>query len=135
MLIACIRESRCPGCMVKSKDRSRNMSWPQRIALDTRTAILEGSSAEMKTKGIRPIYPFWSRFVRTNVHRWFWPDLLHQIHKGLFTHVLEWSISLAGHKEVDARFITLPKFPHLRHFSSGLSGVSQWTENESKMIM
>ncbi|KAG8920360.1 hypothetical protein FRC01_000803 [Tulasnella sp. 417] len=60
------------------------------------------------------------------------PDMLHQLHKGVFKdHLFKWCTS--GKKdEVDARFARLPPFNGLRHFSKGVSTISQFTGNEHR---
>ncbi|KDQ05571.1 hypothetical protein BOTBODRAFT_122570, partial [Botryobasidium botryosum FD-172 SS1] len=65
----------------------------------------------------------------------FTPDLLHQLHKGVFkSHVLKWCTDLAGEKEIDQRFKCMPRHPKLRHFSKGISHLSQWSGTEAKEV-
>ncbi|KAH7875921.1 uncharacterized protein C8R40DRAFT_1170051 [Lentinula edodes] len=61
------------------------------------------------------------------------PDLLHQMHKGVFSdHTSKWARSSVenGDNEIDARFCAMPTHPSLRHFKNGISGVTQWTGGE-----
>ena len=58
------------------------------------------------------------------------PDLLHQLHKGVFSdHVSKWACEslVKGTKEIDQR-------PSLRHFKRGILLVSQWTGAEHKAM-
>ncbi|KAG1739153.1 uncharacterized protein EDB91DRAFT_1237592 [Suillus paluster] len=51
------------------------------------------------------------------------PDLLHQLHKGVFKDHLE---------EMDVCFKAMPDYPGLHHFKKDISAVKQWTGSEHK---
>ncbi|KAJ7472206.1 hypothetical protein FB451DRAFT_1559329 [Mycena latifolia] len=74
-----------------------------------------------------------------NIFECFTPDLLHQLHKGVFNkHIVDWSreslddSDATNTEEIDFRFRAMPSHPSLRHFNFGISLVSQWTGNELK---
>ncbi|EMD34441.1 hypothetical protein CERSUDRAFT_75980 [Gelatoporia subvermispora B] len=90
--------------------------------------------AQFTKFGLRRVYPsFWHDLPHYNVALWFTPDLLHQLHKGVFKdHLVKWCIALIGKKEMDARFCAMPDLAGMRHFGNGILGVSQWTGHEHK---
>lgn len=144
-LVACTLQSRCPICLVESRNRQENIP-PNAIVKRTMTRSLKairadyydpGSSYIFKDDGLRRIYPpFWAGMRYTNIFETFTPDLLHQLHKGLFKdHLYNWCKQLAGAKQIDDRIKTIPDHPSLiRKFPNGVTQINQWTGSEAKAI-
>ncbi|KAI6008600.1 hypothetical protein EDC04DRAFT_2871450 [Pisolithus marmoratus] len=76
---------------------------------------------------------FWKDLPFSNIFAYITPDILHQLHKGVFhNHLLQWCVSIVGEKEIDAHFQVMSQFPGLQHFAKGILMVSQWTSTEYK---
>ena len=137
-LVACCMENRCPKCVTKPEERG---DYVESLYRDPKTTleVLEehrrgGDPVKYDQYGIRAVYePFWKNLPHTNIFQSFTPDLLHQLHKGVFKdHLVKWCTAVMGEAEVDARFKAMSSFPGLLHFRKGVSFVTQWTGTEHK---
>ncbi|CDO72062.1 hypothetical protein BN946_scf184962.g5 [Trametes cinnabarina] len=120
-LVAACQENYCP------KD-------PARI-----TAALEGAARSATQKppecsqwGLCAIELFWEDLPHCNIFAALTPDILHQLHKGVFKdHLVSWVTKAmadeGGMVELDKRFMSMLRHSDLRHFKKGISLVSQWT--------
>ena len=108
----------------------------QDVVWETIQAAARGEKpAEFKDLGLRLIDPFWKDLPHCDIFACITPDLLHQLHKGVFKdHTVSWATACldGGANEVDRRFKAMPGHPMLRHFKKGISLVSQWTGTEHK---
>ncbi|KAJ7443741.1 hypothetical protein B0H11DRAFT_2343747 [Mycena galericulata] len=120
-LVACCKENRCPRCVVPRDRRGESATFPQRDVEDTLDLLGEHQ-------------PFWADLPHTDIFACFTPDLLHQLHQGVFKdHLVKWCITLVGGEdEFDARFKAMNAHAGLRHFKKGISSISQWTGTEHK---
>ena len=141
-LIACCKENRCVRCTVHPNKRGDLTISPARDPLETSAALK--AHAELRpdrnmahifqAQGLKPTSPpFWANLPHTNIFPSLTPDLLHQVHKGVFyNHLYTWCERLIGEKELDARWKATTNYPGLKHFHHGISSISQWTGNEFK---
>ncbi|KAJ3557813.1 hypothetical protein NM688_g1264 [Phlebia brevispora] len=137
-LVVNVKENFCPKGTVDPDEHGE----PSECLLRNVEKMLEvldlhqkGHSPELFEKtGMRPVYePFWRDLPHCDIFLCITPDVLHQLHKGVFKdHLMSWCASLVGAKELDRQFKAVPNLPGLRHFKNGISHVSQWTGTEHK---
>ena len=137
-LIACCNENRCPKCTVWWADRGEYKKSPLRTEASVRRTLQSRKDGddpvEFDLEGLREIHsPFWADLPHTDIFLSITPDILHQLHKGVFKdHFVKWCTSLVGEQAIDDRFRAMSSHPHLRHFKKGISSISQWTGKEHK---
>ncbi|KAF8152285.1 hypothetical protein B0H34DRAFT_111607, partial [Crassisporium funariophilum] len=137
-LVACCKENRCPRGTVPPDQQGSPVECLLRDVDATLQTLDEHKRGQeppqFEEDGLRAVYhPFWHNLPHCNIFACFTPDLLHQIHKGVFKdHFVKWCTSVIGEAEVDARFKAMSDYPGLRHFKNGILFVSQWTGTEHK---
>jgi len=139
-LVACCKENRCPKCLVAADERGDPLSSPMQDPQLIKEILEKRKKGQHPTEfedfGLCTIYiPFWANLPHTDIFLAFTPDLLHQLHKGIFKdHLVKWCLEIVGEAEIDACFKAIPDFPGLRHFKKGISAVKQWTGMEHKQM-
>ena len=138
-LVACCKQNRCPKCLISANDLGNPIPSSLRDPRDTLKTMhlaANGYAPEAFTKnGLQPVDPFWKDLPLCDIFLSFTPDILHQLHKGVFKdHIVKWVTKTftGGEHEIDRRFQAMTGHPNLRHFKKGISLVSQWTGNEHK---
>ncbi|KIP05982.1 hypothetical protein PHLGIDRAFT_73354 [Phlebiopsis gigantea 11061_1 CR5-6] len=143
-LVAACMENRCPIGQISPDSRGTHEHCPGRNRQEILTLLdshfhgtLSSTQQDrFKALGLRAIHkPFWRDLPHADIFTCFTPDLLHQLHKGVFKdHLVKWCTALLGEKELDSRFSGGPTLQGLRHFKNGISHVSQWTGHEHKQM-
>ncbi|KAJ3549253.1 hypothetical protein NM688_g5199 [Phlebia brevispora] len=138
-LIACCQENRCPKCLVDPDKRGDVVSSllrdPKMTASALKAAVEGDITASFVTRGLRAVRPFWADLPHCDIFSCITPDILHQLHKGVFKdHTVKWATASVNEKgtEVDRRFQAMTAHPDLRYFRKGISLISQWTGTEYK---
>ncbi|KAI0072630.1 hypothetical protein K474DRAFT_1604790 [Panus rudis PR-1116 ss-1] len=138
-LVVNVKENRCPSGTVLPDERGELSGCLLRKVEDTLDLLNKHkhekiTDDELLAHGLRPVYdPFWKDLPHCNIHEVITPDILHQLHKGVFKdHLIAWIAALIGKEELDRRFMAMSQMPGLRYFKKGISNVSQWTGAEHK---
>ncbi len=148
-LIGGCMENRCPKCKAKYDELGDHVCLPPREQKETIRILKQASDGleppELTDWGLHPVNPFWVDLPHCNIFQCFTPDILHQLHKGVFKdHVVKWATAAINadgpgqasdstqKTEVDHRFQAMTRHPSLRHFTKGISLILQWMGNEYK---
>jgi hypothetical protein len=137
-LVACCKESRCPRCTVDANSRGGALASLFRDKMKTLELLAKHQQGrdppQFEKDGLRAVYtPFWAELPHCDIFQCFTPDILHQLHKGVFKdHLVSWCTQVMGEREIDKRFKAMNGYPGLRHFKKGIMSISQWTGTEHK---
>ncbi|KAH6901475.1 hypothetical protein BKA70DRAFT_1388344 [Coprinopsis sp. MPI-PUGE-AT-0042] len=128
-------QSGCPTCETKWNDlddfdNTRPLRNLEKIldALDSFDHDPANFLTECSKSGIKPIVePFWKELPYVHIFQSITPDILHQLHQGVFKHLVQWVIAAYGPTEIDARCRRLPPNHNIRLFMKGISCLSRIT--------
>ncbi|KAG8788987.1 hypothetical protein FRC12_014014 [Ceratobasidium sp. 428] len=91
---------------------------------------------ELEDLGLKPWKPWWAGLPHANFHALLTPDLLHQLHQGLFkSHIIPWAYHAMGEAPANWRFQAMLKAKGIIYFSRKISKIKCWTGRESKELM
>ncbi|KAG8730952.1 hypothetical protein FRC10_002161, partial [Ceratobasidium sp. 414] len=138
-LVACCKKNLCHRCTVERDKRGDYAESPDRHHVDSANALIAQARRRRGTQylvnnGLHPFgEPFWARLPHCNIYTALTPDLLHQLHKGVFReHVMAWCLKLVDKDEFNDRFKAMPSHSNLRHFAKNVSELSQTTGKEHR---
>ncbi|KAG1894285.1 uncharacterized protein F5891DRAFT_1131006 [Suillus fuscotomentosus] len=137
-LVVCCKENWCPKCLVAADERGDLLTSMMRDPEVTKDILEKRKNGQhpiqFDDNGLHAVFnPFWANLPHADIFLAFIPDLLHQVHKGVFKdHSVKWCLEIVGEDEMDSRFKVMPDYPGLRHFKKGILTVRQWTGTEHK---
>jgi hypothetical protein len=138
--VACCKRNLCYWCTVERDRRGEYAIFPDRHHVHSANALIAKSRHRTTQyyidNGLRPFgRPFWADLPHCDIYRALTPDILHQLHKGVFKdHIMDWCLKLASvdTTEFNDRFKAMPGHSNLRHFSKNVSELSQTTGKEHR---
>jgi hypothetical protein len=137
-LVACVKQNRCHVGTIDPDERGEYVACPardaQRAVNDLRARMHGITTDTFMEHGLNEVdSPFWADLPFCTIFTCLTADLLHQYHRGGFAdHLLGWCMAIIGDEEFDRRYMAMPSHPDLRHFGSGISGLSQTNGTEQK---
>ncbi|KAG6906379.1 hypothetical protein DXG01_014194 [Tephrocybe rancida] len=140
-LVVCCQENSCPTCTVqlnKHGDPIHSVLRDPKKTLDILKKACQGLKLKaFEDQSLRPVKPFWRNLPHCNIFSCITPDILHQLHKGMFKdHIIKRSTEAIllpkDEDEVDRRFRSMTPHPMLHHFKKGIKLTSQWTGTKYK---
>ena len=141
VLVTCIKSGECPKCNAlrdKLDDTGSLEPWDIQAVCDALAKvsgdyqIFKGACKQARIKPIAQ--PFWDQLPFLDIFQAITPDILHQLHQGVFKHVIKWLVQAFGKAEINIRCQRLIPNHHIRIFSGGISGLSRVTGKEHAMI-
>jgi hypothetical protein len=130
-LMACTSQGRCPICTVPYQQRARYRETPGRrkgkYDLQALRSFIETDDlGELRERGLKPWWPFWAHLPHVEFGGCITPDLLHQLHKGIFkSHLVKWVSFVMKAGVVDRRMAAMTRASGMRHFQAGISTVQK----------
>jgi hypothetical protein len=137
-LVVCCQQNFCPKCLCSSNELGNNFVSDKRNPVRTLNILRakqDGAQPQrFKLEGLTAVFnPFWEKLPHANIFACITPDILHQLHIGLFkNHLLKWCAAFIGVTEFDEQFCCMSEYPGLKYFKNGITAVSQWTGTEMK---
>lgn len=102
---------------------------------------LRATSFDEDGNGLKPAgrKPFWSNLLYCNIFTAMAPDLLHQLHRGVFKdHIFEWCLILAKLRQkedlISERYKSMPTHRSTNHFPNGVVKLGPTSGKEHKSM-
>ncbi|KAM6491600.1 hypothetical protein JOM56_012992 [Amanita muscaria] len=142
VLVTCTKTGECPKCNIARSDigdphafaNPRDIQAVRRALSKVDTNPRDYVKA-CKDAGIKPVFhPFWETLPYIDIFQAIVPDVLHQIHQGVFKHLSGWLVQAYGASEIDARVQRLVPNHHIHIFANGISSLSRVTGKEHNLI-
>lgn len=146
-LVICCKQNHCPQCHVDptmlQDDQMCKPRCPDATTSHLRAHAkgLWATSFDSDVNGLNPVgrRPFWSDIQYCNIFTAMAPDLLHQLHRGVFKdHLFEWCLLLAKllQKEgiVNEHFQSMPAHRNTGHFTNGVLKLGPTSGKEHKLM-
>jgi hypothetical protein len=90
---------------------------------------------EAQARGLNGVTePFWEHLPGYQPELCLGPDILHGYHRFWRDHVLKWIFVLMEKPEIDSRLQVLQPVVGIRHFSKGVSHLTQWSGREDREL-
>lgn len=143
-MIGCIHNDHCVCCLAEKSDLGTNQHCEPRTqqsildrihevqAENPNATLWEYVKASKKKQLFGVDKPFWEGLPHVDICEVLCSDVLHGLHKAFKDHTAKWTTNIVGDSEFDQRMRQLPKFPGFRHFTQGISKISQWSGKEHK---
>ncbi|KAM6497272.1 hypothetical protein JOM56_007745 [Amanita muscaria] len=91
LLVTCVKSGECPKCDIASTS-ARNIDDVY-VALSKVDGDAHEYNNACKNAGIKPVFhPFWESLPYVDIFQAITPDILHQLHQGVFKHLVGWLI-------------------------------------------
>jgi hypothetical protein len=137
-LVACCKENFCPQCTVLPNKCGKHQISPLWTGPSVRSMLYQKQMGEdpleFEDEGLHEIYsPVWANLPHPDIFSSISPDILHQLHKGVFKdHFVKWCNDIVGEQVINDHFCAMSTHPKLQHFKKGISSVSRWMGKEHK---
>ena len=148
-LVTCTKYGTCPKCRRQAGElqstelgEPRKQKWTLDVINGARSASTHPNGRAKNAHTLCMEHdvaggnyePFWAGFPLLDIHRCITPDVLHQLYQGVLKHLISWVQEVVGEEELDSRIRSLPPAFGVRHFSKGISALTQVSGVERKHI-
>ncbi|KEP45041.1 hypothetical protein V565_326020, partial [Rhizoctonia solani 123E] len=140
----------CPKCLVPRREQSNlTKMWPVRTASDTEGLLERATLAKSALEKDSILKEQSLRYVRStfldvippihSIYEAIVADPLHQIEQGIWgKHLWPWireQLPVASKDILDTRMKSIPRYPDLKHFPNGVTGLKYITGKEHGVIL